>query len=155
MARSFRRKKGVTLVEMLVAAAVLGIGLAAGMSGLNSLNQISIATKGAEKKSTITTGLIENIRSNISRYQINFNHSGSTVNGAPLTEQILDEDNLGFVWSNSYYGDPAGCPSCTGRYDYVIQPLDGMPGLYKVTIRMINPAIFPGHKDYVFITGNK
>lgn len=153
--KHLKSKRGLTLVELLVAAAVLAIGLAAASSGLVSFLNLNNATKGAEKKSTITTGLIENIRSNISRYQVNFNHSGSVDNGALVTERVLAVDKLGFVWSNSYYGDPAGCPSCTGRYDYVIQPMDGMPGLYKVTIRMTNPALFPGHQDYIFITGNK
>lgn len=109
-------------------------------------------TTGSIASSNITTSLIENIRSNVGRYQTNFNETGSQD---VSIDTILAEENLRYVWNNAYYGVPEGCPQCKGKYDYVIQPVSLQPDLMKITIRMVNPEVFEGIREYVFVTGVK
>ncbi|NCN42425.1 hypothetical protein GW916_14400 [bacterium] len=160
--KHFKNKKnsklGTTLVELLIAATILGVGLAAGAAGLQSFGQIKFKVVGTKAKNDISVSLIENIRSNISKYQAHFQHSGaksSPGSEVTYTNLALAPENLPFAWSNNYMGGVDGCPECPGRYGYVIQPKDSFQHLYQVTIRITNPEIFEGFRDYIFVTGDK
>lgn len=148
-------QKGTTLVELLIASAILGIALAGAAAGLSSFGDVKFKTIGSKAKNDISASVIQNIQSSVAKYQMNFADTGASQNQVFETDRVLAIDNLSFAWSNNFIGGADECPDCPGRYGYVIQPIEGFRHLYKVTIRMTNPDIFSGHKDYVFITGNK
>lgn len=157
LAKIIRSRKGSTLPELMIASVILGLGLAAAAAGLKSFGDVKFKTVGASAKNDITASLIDNIRSNIAQYQMNFHSSNDTdpVLGSLVTDVVLDPEQLPFAWSNNFVGGADDCPDCPGRYGYIIQPLDSYKHLYKVTVRIINTDLFEGHKDYIFITGNK
>ena len=143
-------------MEVLVAAALVGITAAFAASALQNVNRARMLSLGLQGRHDIVSTIVENIRNNVGNYQMSFNDSAVVdASGALMTDVLLAEDKLPFAWSNSVITTPAECPSCPGRYGYLIQPLSGFSGLFLVTVRLTNKDLFEGVKEYRFVTSTR
>jgi prepilin-type N-terminal cleavage/methylation domain-containing protein len=150
------RKSGFTFAEVLIAAAIIGITAAFATSSLQNINNARMTSLGIQGRHDIVSTIVENIRNNVGNYQMSFNDSSATDStGALMLDVLLSEDKLPFAWSNSVITTPAECPSCPGRYGYLIQPLSSFDGLFLVTVRLTNKDLFPGVKEYRFVTSTR
>ena len=157
MRNLFGNKKGTTLAELLLASMILAVAAGAGYSSLNNFNTVKLRVVGSQARTDITSSLIENIKANISKYQANFNYtqSRSEEDDTLISNSVLAKDNLPFAWSTHFVGGVDECPTCAGRFGFIIQPVAEQKYLYQVQIRVINEDLFPGHRDFYFITGVK
>ena len=139
-----------------MAAAFVGITAAFAASALQNVNRARMTSLGIQGRHDIISSIVENIRNNIGNYQMSFNDSSAMdASGALMTDVLLAEDKLPFAWSNSVITTPAECPSCPGRYGYLIQPLSSFKGLFLVTVRLTNKDLFEGVKEYRFVTSTR
>jgi prepilin-type N-terminal cleavage/methylation domain-containing protein len=142
-------RAGSSLIEVMVAAAILGITSAFTMTALDDISKARKLSLGIQGRHDIAFSLVENIRDNVGMFQISYEGNKSTT-GSP--DVMLTEDKLPYAWSNAGIMSAADCPQCPGRYGYLIQPMDGFRGLYIVTLRMTNKELFEGIREYRFIT---
>ncbi len=153
--------KGVTLMEAIVASAVL-VTMALALSSLflqeqKGLKQLS----GTSSKESIIQNFIFDMIESIAHQQINYRDS-QEVNeeGKKFTDIRLDPKNLQFVWDEGRIARPQDCPACKGRLGFIIQPLTGFRGLYLVTLRVTHPTLISnkdglGFADYQMVVRDK
>jgi prepilin-type N-terminal cleavage/methylation domain-containing protein len=142
-------KRGASLVEVMIASAILGIAAAYTMSSLDNISRSRKQAIGLQGRHEIVYSLVENIRDNVGMFQISYDGNTSSTGNVDV---VLTEDKLSHAWSNAKVSTVEECPECPGRYGYLIQPMDGFRGLYIVTLRMTNKELFEGMREYQFIT---
>lgn len=146
-------RAGFTFAEVMIAAALLGITAAFATASFQDINKSRMTSLGIQGRHDIVSTIVENIRNNVGNYQMSFNDTSATdAAGALMVDVLLAEDKLPFAWSNSAITSVAECPSCPGRYGYLIQPLSAFEGLFLVTVRLTNKELFQGVKEYRFVT---
>lgn len=147
---------GMTVAELLVAAAILGVATAGAVRGLQEITKSRNVNLGLTERHNIMNAIVDNIRSNSSAFQMGYTpvdlSAISSTGDNELVDDLLDPDNLNYAWSNSRIGTITECPECPGRYGYLIQPVALNRGLFLVTIRITNKELFEGFKQYQFIT---
>ncbi len=127
--------KGFSILEAMLGLAMLtlvGSFFISGMMGMRKVAKDS-GTKNSLYKQI--NDVIENIRPNVRMYQINYGTSDEE------RDRALAVDKLPMAWGNGTLSTAAVCPSCPGRYGFVIQAYPNLKGLYLVTVRM-------SHKDW-------
>ncbi len=147
-----RKKSGFTLVEILLAATLLGISSLAFITlYVNSLKMI----QAGEFKSTttkLTDRFMIKVNTDMNMSQINYNLKSS------VNDQ-LDVDHLPMAWSYTGEVTPVDqCQSCPGRYGYVIRPYEKFRGLYQITLRLTHTewkAQGESYRDYFFVVSAK
>lgn len=150
MSRLGSGRRGMTLIEVLIGAVLLGLTAAFSLQALDNLNASKTRAFGLQGRSDIVYSLLENLRENVAYYQTSFEEA--TLHDEESLDLLLPPDALPYAWSQSRMSTPEECPECPGRYGYVIQPVKGKAALYRITIRLSNPEVFTGLKDYQFIT---
>jgi prepilin-type N-terminal cleavage/methylation domain-containing protein len=143
-------KKGFTLVEVMIAAGILG-GILYWFSGGTSF--LSTRNKQLEELMIMerhVNSLYENIQSNIDVYQITYDPKEFNSNTDPTNLNKY----LPLAWDMKILTNVNNCMQCPGRMGYVIVPLDGYRGLYKLTIRATHPKVLL-FKDYNFLINGK
>lgn len=138
------------MVEVMVAAGLLG-GLIYYFSGGTSF--LSSRNKNLEELMIMerhVNTLSDNIQSNIDVYQITYDPKEFNANADPVKLAKY----LPLAWDLKILTDVKNCLSCPGRMGYIIVPLDGYRGLYKLTIRVTHPKL-PKFKDYSFLINGK
>ena len=156
----FGSNTGATFVEILVAAAILGIGSGAVYQSLVQYNSLRGRLVTASAKEVQIAGLLDNFQSNLQYFR---SSSQGFVRGVQETnvadDMMPDVDSLPLAWSsNGAISTPVECPQCRGRLGYVIQPygreLAPIPqALYLVTLKVAHPDLSGGEGvTYRFIT---
>lgn len=143
-------QKGFSLLEVMVAAGVMGVILYLFTDGTSFLSQRNKQLEELLIMERHVNALYENIQSNIDVYQITYNPREFNQNSDP--SKI--EKYLPMAWDMKVLTDVKNCPTCPGRMGFIIVPLDGYRGLYKLTIRATHPKV-PAFKDYIFLINGK
>lgn len=145
-----KNQKGFTFPEVMIAIGILGAlvyNFSGGSSFLSKKNKQLEELMAMERH---VNSLYENIQSNIDSYQITYNPREFYSNSDP---RKLNE-YLPLAWDMKVLADVKGCGRCPGRMGFIIAPLDGYRGLYKLTIRATHPKV-PNFKDYNFLINGK
>lgn len=143
-------QKGFTLIEVSVAAGILGVVLYLFTNGSSFLTQRNKQLEELMIMERHVTALYENIQSNIDVYQITYDPKKFNDNADPRKLAKY----LPMAWDMKVLTSVNNCKDCPGRMGYIIVPLDGYRGLYKLTIRATHPKI-PEFKDYIFLINGK
>jgi hypothetical protein len=88
---------------------------------------------------------LQNVIENISMFQKNFDTSKA------WSDTLLDPKALPLAWDQNLLTEAVNCPNCPGRMGFVIQPLEDVPGINKITIRVTHQTLIRGYQDYVFM----
>ena len=145
-----KNEKGFTLVEVMVAAGVLAVVVYIFSGGTSFL---AIRNKQLEELMIMerhVNALYENIQSNIDVYQVTYDPQEFNENADPSKLNKY----LPLAWDMKILTSVDNCENCPGRMGYVIVPLDGYRGLYKLIIRATHPKV-PLFKDYIFLINGK
>lgn len=145
-----RNQKGFSLVEVMVALGVLGVVVYYFSSGTSFLSQRNKQLEELMIMDRHVNTLYENIQSNSDVYQITYDPKEFNDNADPSKLK----DYLPLAWDLKILTDKKNCEVCPGRMGYVIVPLDGYRGLYKLTIRATHPKV-QGYKEYNFLINGK
>ncbi|MBI1860814.1 MAG: prepilin-type N-terminal cleavage/methylation domain-containing protein [Deltaproteobacteria bacterium] len=144
-------QRGQSILEVLVAMGLLAIGVMAFAfsSKLTTTGIRNVASVSARDRAVST--LILNIRSNPKLYQVTNVPVGTLApNGKLVSENLLS--NLPLAWSKNFVGPVDQCVSCAGRMGYVIQPVDTLPGMFQITVRVTSSDLYSGaRRDYQFL----
>lgn len=143
------QKSGFTIVEMLVALALIVAGTFVLIGGFNSLTKIAKNTDVTSNYDKQINEISSNIKAGIENYQINFNYKDSTE------KELLTNDALPMVWDVDAAGTKEECPWCKGTYGYTIRPLEAMRGLYYVQVRFTHKSWGTAVKDVNFVVSVK
>lgn len=127
--------KGFSILEAMLGLAMLTLVGSFFISGITGMRKVAkdSGTKNSLYKQI--NDVIENIRPNVRMYQITYGTSDEE------RDRLLAVDKLPMAWGNGSLSTAEKCPSCPGRYGYVIQAYPSIKGLYIVTVRM-------SHKDW-------
>ncbi|MCM2280918.1 MAG: prepilin-type N-terminal cleavage/methylation domain-containing protein [Bdellovibrionaceae bacterium] len=142
-------ERGHTLVEVIVALVVLLIVIAASTQGLTQLRGVFGSLVTSRVRSQEVNNVIENLRNNITLYQINFDSSPDA------REALLDPERLPLAWNNVGVFNVEECASCPGRLGYVIQPYPMLRGVYLVHVRLTHKSMGDTYQDHRFIVSTK
>lgn len=145
-----KKQNGFTIVEVMIAVAILGAFayyFAGGGDFLSSRNKQIEELMVMDRH---VNNLYENIQSNIDIYQITYDPKDFNDNSDPTKINAY----LPMAWDLKVLTDVASCTKCPGRMGFVIIPLDGYRGLYKLIVRVTHPKI-PKFKDYTFLINGK
>lgn len=139
-----RGQSGMAIIQSIMALAILLIASFIFVGALQSMrSQVkgTLVTNSSERE---VNEIIENLRSGIENYQVDFSASDSDL------DQVLRPETLPMAWDIGIQTEAENCRQCQGRYGYVIQPFEGYRGLYLVTVRLTNKEWREPFKDYQF-----
>ena len=145
-----KNQKGFSLVEVLVASGVMGALIYVFGSGSAFLSSKNKNLEELMLMERHVNSLYENIQSNIDVYQITYDPTNFNNNADPTKIAKY----LPIAWDMKKLTTVSSCKSCPGRMGFIIVPLQGYRGLYKLTIRVTHPKI-PNFKDYSFLINGK
>lgn len=145
-----KNQKGFTLVEVLIAGGILAAVVYWFAGGTTFLSKRNKQLEELMIMERHVNALYENIQSNIDVYQVTYDPREFNDNADPSKLK----DYLPMAWDMKILTDVKNCKECPGRMGYVIVPLDGYRGLYKLTIRATHPKV-PVFKDYSFLINGK
>jgi hypothetical protein len=149
---------GLGVLEVVLSAGLVGVGLYVVMSGVDFLtDNKTVVDKNIEMEQMIS-GIVENVRSNINMEKVDFAVDPSTKENLFLMNSTYQavKDSLKLRWTRDGIIPADLCQDCAGRIGYVVTPYRSgsitFRGLYKVTIRMTHDQMFPNEfKQFDFI----
>lgn len=150
--RSSLGKSGMTMIELLMASAVFGLIGSLLLMGLNTVFRAERRTRQRTAEDRMVLGILSNVQANLHLFPTSTNQVGSSGAQTEI-EQMTDKMPMAF--SDSDFVSVDQCPTCPGRFGYVIQPMQGMNSLYLVTLRLKHRDLYGanGIKEYRFLTG--
>jgi cytoskeletal protein RodZ len=141
--------QGYSLMEALLAIALISLMGTILATGLVQYRKIVGRSQMNHSVDQELSDIVENIRPNLSLYQINFNAT------AQARETALNQRDLPMAWAPGQITTAAACPGCPGRFGFVIQPFPDQTGLYVLTLRMTNTEWHEPYRDYSFLVTTK
>lgn len=145
-----KNQKGFSLFEVMVSVGVLGAVVYYFSGGTSFLSQKNKQLEELMIMDRYANILYENIQSNTDVYQITYDPKEFLDNSDPSKLKTY----LPLAWDIKVLTDVNNCSHCPGRMGFIIVPLDGYRGLYKLTIRATHPKV-PLFKDYTFLINGK
>lgn len=160
-----RNQKGFSLIESMVAMAVLSIVVTAAYYGIENITKSSTQVTTLNTLNNRVSEIVENLRSTINQQIIYFPQEVPCINANSAfscgtsdydttgaydnaLDSLLDtNDDLPMGWSLQTEAPVNQCTNCPGRYGYVISQLPGQGNLYKVKIKFT-------HRDWGNISKN-
>ena len=145
----YTNKKGMSLVEIMIAVALLGIFTTVSYRGV-SLWKKDLSTL---KRTVTSEDIIANIRKSLATkgaiLQVDYTETSAV-------KLLSDANNLTMAWSTS--GDVLSVAKCgekcpAGRYGFVVKPVAGARGLYHMTIKVTH-AKWKEDKFYNVLVGD-
>lgn len=154
----FSRKQGVTLIETVVAMAILGIISGSLVSAIGQYNsqRDRIVTLGS--RDIQIAGLVENIRSNLQFFQSSYEGYSRSDSVQSIDVLLPNKESLPLAWStDGAISNIADCVRCEGRMGMLIQPIKNFTApLFVITLRVSHPEINNGKLvDYRFMAAFK
>jgi type II secretory pathway pseudopilin PulG len=137
--------RGFSIVENIVAVGISVVAMAGIVSGLFYMKKMGgeAVLRSTEEKEIIQ--VIENVRTGIDKYQVTYDTTEA------VREKLLALEKLPGAWGPDKISFAKDCPSCPGRYGFIIQPYDTYRGLYMVTVRISHNDWPEKYKDYQFV----
>ena len=145
-----KNNNGFSFIEILVALSILGAFIFYFTGGNSDLLKRNKNLEELMIMERHVNSLYENIQSNIDIYQITYNPKDFNNNADPTKIKKY----LPIAWDMNNLTTVSDCSECPGRMGFVIVPLEGYRGLYKLTIRVTHPNISV-FKDYLFLINGK
>lgn len=108
---------------------LIGIVTVGIMAGSNLLFKVEGETSRILDAGKVVSGLIETIRADPVLYQANFSPPTVTDN------ELLNVNQLPLALRPGYFGPADQCPECRVRIGFVLRPLAGQMGLFKLVVR--------------------
>jgi hypothetical protein len=140
-----RNNRGLTFVEILVTAALIVVVIIAITNSLSLSQNFLTRIRGKRNRDRVVASTLQNVVENVSLFQKNFD---TTPN---WTNKLLDPAVLPIAWDQNNISTATACPKCPGRMGFIIQPVDNVPGINRLTIRVTHQTLIQGYQDYVFI----
>ena len=153
-----KNEHGTTLIETMIGASLMMIGIMAMTGVMTGMSKSSSQAKLKIGDSKQVQSLAESIRKDIGSYQIDFEHPvtmSQSESNAAIINKVLVPTKLAMAWDNNSIYPAHECPSCPGRYGFLIQPFQSSPGLYLVTVRRTHRDWKVSYKDFQFIVGTR
>lgn len=143
---------GMTLLETLVASAILAIGVMISIQAVSYVQKQTTQIKSTRAKDNIVTTLVNQLRSDIDQYQITF-----TPMDPKEALNALDDKPFSLAWDFAHLVPESLCTNCPGRMAYMITPLStaNLRGLYLVSIKLKHPEISQDVIKYQFLISRK
>lgn len=129
------KNKGIALVETIVATCIIGISayFIINSTGLWSQKMKTIQTSGAE--ATISDIIVQSALANGRTLQVDY----SSRSAKEILDDLTENKKLPMAWTTQGKLLPVEqCPTCPGRYGFVVKPVPQYRGLYQVVIRMVS-----------------
>lgn len=139
----------MSLIELIIASIIGMTSFFTVASGLRAMKEVSGQSLTRNTLDKRIMQLVEGIRDGIQLHQVDYNY---TLENA---DKKLATNSLPMAWNNETVKEAKDCQSCPGRYGFLIQPFDSMPGLYRVTVRFTHSQWKERYKDYKFIVSVK
>lgn len=143
----FRQQCGMSIIELLVAFSIFVIGATANLFLYQQYKSITQKAKIQALGDQEISNLLNAIRMSVDFQQISFDSS------ATYTLEALNSANLPLAWTGEQIVDASTCPDCKNKFGYIVQPHQGIRGIYTVTIRLSKGA--DEYKDYEFLASTK
>lgn len=146
-----KNQRGVTLLEIMFAMGILALGTYLTIEGVDQLSESTRSTKNISSTERQIAMIVDNIRTSLGQYQINYDPSSATK------QEALELDSLPMEWDPGV--ERLAIPECLadkkkclgGRYGFVVQPLEEPRGLYTVTLRMTHRDWKEPFREYTFL----
>jgi hypothetical protein len=152
----FGNNQGFTIMEAIVGIGLLGIVMVTGTQGYDYIKQSQTKMATMNTTENRVSEIIQTVKANISQQIISFPASASSATGNADTlvtnyiESVLGS-NLPMAWSLNTDSTAAECPTCPGRYGYVITAIPDYGGLYLVSIRFTHTDWGDTPKKFSFV----
>lgn len=144
-----RNNRGFSLVEVLVAIGLLGVGIA-GLTSLIISEKKSIARNIAKRNMDLYyLGLVEQIQSDMNSFQVSY---FSTVTDL---DNFLNPATLPLGFDGQSVHPIASCPTCPAKIGVAAMPHYIIRSNYHVKIRIVDPRFFTPYRDFEFIVSAK
>jgi hypothetical protein len=158
MKQILKNNLGFGILEIMISAGLVGVGLYVVMSGVDFLSDNKTAVDKNIEMEQLISGIVENVRANIVMEKVDFAVDTTTKENLFLLNSTPQgvKDSLKLRWTKEGIIPADQCQDCPGRIGYVVTPYKSgsltIRGLYKVTIRMTHDQMFPGQfKQFDFI----
>ncbi len=143
-------QKGVTLLEIMFALGILIVGTYLTVEGLDKITDLSSDTRNMSTTERQVAMIVDNIRTGLGQYQINYNFSPEAKQAALNVNDLPMEWDAGVV-RNVTNTCKTQKKCLAGRYGFVVQPMEEPRGLYSVTLRMTHREWKEPFRDYTFL----
>lgn len=138
-----KNSAGVTFIELMVGAGILGLAVVMYMGASNFFLKKNKETLEGVVLSNYVNAIYNSMQSNLDLYQITYDSKSFHENTSP---EFLRK-NLPMAWDFKTITKVSECEECPGRLGYIVEPVSGYRGLYKLTVRATHPNI-QGFRDY-------
>lgn len=144
------RNKGFSLIEVILALGILGSTIYFFTVSSSFITKQTADIKRVMSYEKVAVSLYENIRRNIHIYQTTYDPSPFLG----ITDKVTLLEKLPLAWNDNGYMDVKDCPQCKGRTGFVISPIPGYRGLYRLVIRFVHETLIDTFIEYnFFISG--
>lgn len=143
-------QKGFTIIESLVALALLAIVMGISFSSIQQVRNLSSQVSTSESSEKQVLQIIENVRSNMNTFKATYEYYTDEK-----SEELLAQNKLSMAWDKNILTTVANCQSCKGRYGYVLQPYEKYRGLFILTLKITHENWGANSKKYKFLVSAK
>jgi prepilin-type N-terminal cleavage/methylation domain-containing protein len=145
--------QGFSLIEAMVGISLLGLAASGTMFALNNFFQSNTQTTDKVRQSKVLNQLVQSIQNNPKKFKINYNIvDPSSPSFSSQINQVLNPSSLPLAYSESTITTVQQCPTCTGQFGFVIQPMVSLRGLYWVFLRIKTSSSV---SDFQFIAADQ
>lgn len=138
--------RGFTLIESLIGIALLTVLILMSITSIQQVKSLSQNVNLSEASDKQILQIIENVRSNMSSFKSTYEYySEASANS------LLTSDKLAMAWDSNTNTTVALCPTCKGRYGYVLQPYEQLRGLSILTLKISHQSWGSESKTYKFL----
>lgn len=142
--------RGFTLIESLIGIGLLTILILMSITSIQQVKRLSQSVNTSESSDKQILQIIENVRSNMSSFKSTYDYySEDSANN------LLTFDKLAMAWDDKTNTTVALCPTCKGRYGYVLQPYEQFRGLSILTLKISHQNWGSESKTYKFLVTAK
>lgn len=142
-------ERGMTFIEILVTTGLILVVIMAVTTSLRMSESFLNRIRNTRNRDRVVGSTLKNVVENIALFQKNFDTSDNWA------QTMLNPKKLPIAWDDNTVTDAISCPACPGRMGFIIQPVDGMPGLNRLTIRVTHTTLIQGYQDYVYILSDE